>query len=471
MHRSSQDVPTLADRRRQSAHVLLFVVLLGGGAPGCAALTNPNVDAVPVRLVPPELLAPSHDADQTIPLTLLGQPEPPEYQLAPGDVLGVHVDGVLGDHNQPLAAHVPPLVQIRDQRHLPPALGYPLPVQADGTVALPLDGNVKVQGLTLRQAAAAIRKVYVDEQKIKAETDRVIVTLLTSRQEHIIVFRQEAANLLIGPEGVTSGTKRGTGQEVDLPAYENDVLHALALTGGLPGLDAYNEIVIYRNCFRTQAGRQEFLQGLEAKALEHAPLALVPGAQAIHIPLRLPPGVPLPVRPEDVILQTGDVVYIEGRDRELFYTAGLLPPGAHVLPRDHDLDVIEAISQVHGPLVNGAFAVSNLSGAVIAPGIGNPSPSLLVVLRKAPHGGRVPIQVDLSRALRDPRESIRVQAGDVLILQEKPQEALARYFYQTLMNFNLIWTPIHSRFATGVLDVSAPDRLPSRLGTVTIPQQ
>jgi hypothetical protein len=96
---------------------------------------------------------------------------------------------------------------------------------------------------------------------------------------------------------------------------------------------------------------------------------------------------------------------------------------------------------------------------------------LLVVLRKAPHGGRVPIQVDLSRALRDPRESIRVQAGDVLILQEKPQEALARYFYQTLMNFNLIWTPIHSRFATGVLDVSAPDRLPSRLGTVTIPQQ
>ena len=34
------------------------------------------------------------------------------------------------------------------------------------------------------------------------------------------------------------GTRRGTGFALDLPAYENDVLNALAQTGGFPGTDA-----------------------------------------------------------------------------------------------------------------------------------------------------------------------------------------------------------------------------------------
>ena len=464
MHSSSQNAPVFTNRGRRLA-LVLGVALFLGGAPGCAALTNPVADAVPVRHVPPEFLAVPRDAEQTIPLTLLGQQRPATYLLAPGDVLGVYVEGFLGEKNQPLPFHVAPLVQFRDQRRLPPALGYPLVVQDDGTVVLPLVGPVAVRGITVAQATMAIRKAYVDKQLLKPEADRVLVSLLDERQQHVVVFREEAANLLIGPEGVTSGSKRGTGHDVDLPAYENDVLHALSRTGGLPGLDAYNEIVIFRNCFQDGAEREAIRKGLETRS----PQGLSsPGVQAIHIPLRLPPGVPLPIRPEDVVLRTGDVVYLEGRERDVFYTAGLLPPGAHSLPRDHDLDVIAAISQVHGPLVNGAFAVSNLSGALIAPGIGNPSPSLLVVVRRTPHGGQLPILVDLDRALRDPRERILVQAGDVLLLQEKPEEALVRYFTQTFLNFNLLWTPIHSQFATGVLDISAPDRLPTRLGTVNL---
>jgi protein involved in polysaccharide export with SLBB domain len=466
--------PDAAWRRRVTLspfHLVTLSLLALGGAPGCAAVTNPVADAVPVRLLPPEFLAPPRDGEHTVPLTLLGQPQPADYRLAAGDVLGVYVDGFLGERTQPLPMHVAPLVQVRDQRRLPPALGYPLVVQDDGKIMLPMVGAVSVQGMTVNQAAAAIRKAYLDAEKIKADVDRVVVTLLNPRQQHVIVFRQEAANLLIGPEGVTSGTKRGTGQEVDLPAYENDVLHALAVSGGLPGLDAYDEVIIYRHCFRDGSGREAVRLGMEAQQPGHAALALGPGVQAVHIPLRLPPGAPLPVRPEDVVLHTGDVVFLEGRDREVFYTAGLLPPGAHVLPRDYDLDVVSAISQVHGPLVNGGFAVSNLSGALIAPGFGAPSPSLLTVIRKTPHGGQVPIQVDLDRALCDARERILVQAGDVLILQEKPEQALARWFTQVFLNFNLVWEPFHSRFATGVIDVAAPDRLPSRVGTVTIPQQ
>ena len=35
---------------------------------------------------------------------------------------------------------------------------------------------------------------------------------------------------------------------------------------------------------------------------------------------------------------------IEGREREVFYTGGLLPGGEWPLPRDYDLDVLGAIA-------------------------------------------------------------------------------------------------------------------------------
>src|SRR5262249_62361331 len=123
----------------------------------------------------------------------------------------------------------------------------------------------------------------------------------------------------------------------------------------------------------------------------------------------------------------------------------------------------EAMRGARGPHVEGAFAVSTLAGNLIAPGVGGPSPSVLVVLRKRPGGGRLPIRVDLNRAFRDPRECLRVQPGDVLILQEKPSEALARYFNQTFFNFSLAWQVLRSSTATGVIDVSATERIPARI--------
>jgi hypothetical protein len=178
------------------------------------------------------------------------------------------------------------------------------------------------------------------------------------------------------------------------------------------------------------------------------------------------PGSPLPFGPNDVVLQTGDVVFLEARDEQVFFTGGLLPPGQYILPRDQDLDVVEAVSRVRGPLFNGAFGGSNLSGALIQPGIGNPSPSLLVVLRRTPGGGQVPIVVDLREALKHPEERILVKAGDVLMLQERPGEAVARYMSQTFLNFDVAWEFLHSAHSSGVMDVAAPERLPQRVFTI-----
>ena len=77
------------------------------------------------------------------------------------------------------------------------------------------------------------------------------------------------------------------------------------------------------------------------------------------------------------------------------------------------------------------YLLTHITGNLLGTGLGNPSPSLVVVLRKTAGGGQIPIKVDLNRALCDPRERILVQPGDLLILQETPCEAFVRYLSLT----------------------------------------
>jgi hypothetical protein len=438
-------------------------------ASGCAAVTNPVADGIPVRLLPPELIAPTKECSQTIPLNALRQPPPGAYRLDTGDVLGVFVDGFLGDRLIPLPVLPGPTSGPQEQRRFPPGAGYPVPVQEDGTIALPSVPKLAVRGLTVGEAREAIRDLYLKKELIRADNERVVVTLLHPRQYAVLVFRQEAQSFQASPDGPVPVSRRGTGHLLDLPAYENDVLHALARTGGLPGLDAYNEVIIFRDCFHDAQHRLDVMQQLEAIRPGADPTALIGwGGDVVRIPLRLPAGVPLPFRPVDILLRTGDVVFLEARDEEIFFTGGLLIPGRHVLPRDRDLDVIEAITQTHGPFYNGAFGGSNLSGNLVQPGLGSPSSSLLVVLRRVPGRGQVPIAVDLREALRHPQERLVVRAGDVLLLQDKPGEAVARYFTQSFLNFDLFWTAFRSKTGAGVFDIAAPDRLPGRVGSFSI---
>jgi protein involved in polysaccharide export with SLBB domain len=413
-------------------------------------MTNPVADGIPVRRLPPEFMGRFRDETQTIPLTLLGQKPPAVYRLGPGDTLGVWVESVLGDRTQQLP------VTTSDLPQFPPVIGYPISVREDGTISLPLVDPIRVDGLSIIEAENAIRQAYIAKEILKKGNERVIVTLVRRRVYHVLVMRQETGNFTSGPEGrtVVSAplTKQGVGQVLELPAFENDVLNALARSGGLPGLDAYDAIRVERAAFQLDAtGGPRYKP--DGAALAHAPASGRP--PVLVIPLRTKPGDLPPIRPEDVILDSGDVVFVEERNLEYFYTGGLLPPGEFTLPRDRDLDVVEAISFVKGPLVNGAFGGSNLSGQLIQNGIGGPSPSLLTVLRRLPNGGEIRIRVDLNRALRDPRERIVVQPKDVLILQETPSEAFARYFDEKF-NFLSVFQVFHSKHTSGTITVNVP---------------
>jgi hypothetical protein len=447
--------------RRAFGRLLLAFAWLAVFLSGCAALTNPVADGVRARTLPPEFLGERRDEEKPVPLYLLRQPPPRVYRLDAGDVLGIWIEGVLGDRNQPVPVHY------SDQGNLPPALGFPIPVREDGTILLPLVPAITVRGLTIEESHEAIRLAYTAKKQIlQPGRDRILVTLQRPRQYNVLVVREDGATASAGPVfatgitvasgGSTGSLKRGTGAALNLAAYENDVLTALARTGGLPGLDAVNEVVILRGGMMAPEQWPTVMPNVDAEQGDcslgyNAGLA----GKTIRIPLRLRPGEPIPFRPEDVVLHNGDIVYIQAREAELFYTGGLLPAGENILPRDYDLDVVEAVARVRGPLINGGLNQNNFTGQVFAAGIGFPSPSLLSVVRKTRGGGQVVIRVDLNRALRDPRERILVKAGDVLILQETPQEALARYF-TTVFRFNFLGTVINHRDAQGTTTLSLP---------------
>lgn len=109
---------------------------------GCAALRP--LDGMPARYMPESLKGPSRSGRKTINLSLLSQTQPPEYLIDSGDVLGIYIDKVLG---QPDA--LPP-VHFSENKQVPPTMGYPIPVRADGTISLPLlSVPVQVAGLDL----------------------------------------------------------------------------------------------------------------------------------------------------------------------------------------------------------------------------------------------------------------------------------------------------------------------------------
>lgn len=432
---------------------------------GCASLTNPVANGIPVRLLPEELHAPSREGFEQIPLTLLRQPPPQEFRLGPGDTLGVYIDGVLG------SSETPPPVNLPSTPELPPSIGYPIPIRSDGAITLPLVGPLQVAGLTIDEAEQKVIKAYTEpqagappgeDQGFLRQDTQILVTLMRPRHIRVLVVREDSQQQqvslrnesLIGlgtTETTIGGGYRGVGQVLELPAYENDVLNALARTGGLPGLETTQEVVIQRGYWNQpgQAGGAGPTDSSDAAQRTASP------PRVIRIPLRVRPGEPIRFGPQDVLLQSGDIVTVRGRQPEFFYTGGLLPAAEHPLPNDYNLTVLEAVMKARGPLFNGGLNTSNLNGAVIGFGIGNPSPNLLSVLRETPGGGQVIIRVDLDEAARDPRQDLLVQAGDVLILQEAPDQAVTRYL-TTILRLDFSGLFVNRSDAQGAVSVSAP---------------
>lgn len=459
--RTPQQVePAPPQVRHHLMHLLLTILLVAGS--GCAALTNPVANGVPVRRLPPELLGGSREALQPIALNLLRQPPPAVYRLDARDVLGIYIEGVLGAKDQPIP------IRVVGQSDLPPALGYPVVVREDGTLSLPLIEPLRVQGMTVEEAEDAVRKAYTETKEIlKPGRERIIVTLMQPRTYSVLVVREDggtgAGNTPVnfgsftGSAEIVGTRHRGTGFTLELPAYENDLLNALTRSGGLPGLDAQNEVLVYRGS-QTPGRKPRSLPGQPGEPANPEALltdSAAKGVPIVRVPLRLPPGEAAPFKPDEILLYTGDIVYVPIRKTEVFYTGGLLVSGQYPLPRDYDLDVVSAIAVVRGSLINGGQNSNNFTGTTGSSGIGLPNPSLVSIVRRTPGGGQFTIRVDLNRALQDPRERILIQPNDLIIVQNTIGEAVAQYF-NSIFQLDFLGTIIRHKDALATTTITAP---------------
>lgn len=422
--------------------------LLATSLTGCSALTQP-IDGVPADRLPSQFFAEPKNDLVPVDISLLTLEPPREYLIGPGDILGVYIEGVL-PFNPPDSPPQPPPVNFPDaESTLPPSIGYPIAVQEDGSLALPLIEPLNVDGLTLEQVRDAIRDAYIDNDILRPEKARPIVTIIQERTVNVVVVREDgggAGGLSLNQAGtafIRGGSDRSaSGGLVKLRAYQNDILHALVETGGLPGLNAKNQVKVLRASRTNKGAREDFLAKFRAQreAAKLDPCACLPklpeDPSILKIPLRLPPGESPNLTQEQITLQEGDIVYIESRETEVYYTGGLLPGGEFPLPRDYDLDVLGAMAMagqgVYGSTRQSSGGLGGLGGAVATI-----PPGRLFILRNTDCNGQVAIEVDLTKAINDPRSRPLVQAGDTLILQYKCEEELLNFGLGTFFTYGI----------------------------------
>ena len=567
-------------------------------AAGCAGFCP--IPGRAVENVDPALLASARPRTpaRTIDPGLLGQPRPRAHVVDSGDVLGVFIEGVLGTEEEgppvtaPIQLDANGLVQVVRSA---PDVGYPITVAQDGTITLPQSRPINVRGMTLGEVRAELRRVYVEgeDSTLKEGREKIVVTLQKPRTVRVLVVRKdrEAEPQFVQPPDyrrVEDG--RGSGVLVELPIYENDVIHAIVASGGMPSQDAENAVRVVRaggawaglgpvdqelcpgwstavrrplpafghsTASNPAAGpivqasavaghsvggvvgaqptmtirSQGFADatppmlafgsggackpslfgpgcggggcdagGCDAGTCDSIPraarrgdcrkpalfgggrcrdagcdaggcdgfaggwssgvaggfgggfasvghggdysLPVVSGPVAFDagpycdmtidnphvrlIPLTLLPGECVPFDRCDVLLRDGDIVFVESRAKEFFYTSGLLGGGKYPLPRDEDLDLLDAIALVDSQQrvvpTRAVGGVSSLNQDVTV------GASRVVVFREAPGGRTVPIRLNLNEIKRNPNKSILIQPGDRVYLQYTRLEALAAGF-------------------------------------------
>jgi len=317
-----------------------------------------------------------------------------------------------------------------------PSIGVPIQVSDEGVISLPVIGAITVVGLTVQQTVDKLVQAITEKEVVQKGREYVHVSVVRPRVSRIVVVREEAQTSVPVAIARTSSViaKRGSAQVVDLPAFENDVLHALTATGGMPGVDAMDEVWILR---REQLGDSTAQSVIDQSLEGQDPVELIScvpaAATAKRIPLWTRNGESPSFTQQDVLLEEGDIIYLRARQREVFFTGGLIVGSEIPLPRDHDIDILEAIAianaSVGGP--NGASGQLFRAGS----GIGNIlPPTRATVLRKMPNGQQVAIRVDLSKAMRDPLQRIVIHPGDFIMLYFKPGEQV---FNSTLNYVNV----------------------------------
>ena len=443
-------------RRRFTFACLIAMTLVT--ATGCTSLFTP-ITGIPASQLPDELLGIRRSDFVSVPVVMLARKQDDNYLLDKGDIVGIYIDGIL-PFSTPSSVPIPPPVNYSDANsNVPPSIGYPIPVQEGGIINLPLLKPFSVRGMTVAELRDEISKQYHEKDFLRSEESYPVVSLISKRQNSVTVIRSNTG-AAIGADGTAAG------YTLKLDADRNDVLTALTQSGGLPGFNEKNELVIFKTSRMPAHLRSEIMAqlmsqggatggcglngmpagaGISMNGLSPEHLMIDDGMiendttkdkWVVRIPLRVPPGNFPHIPQSDIILDDGDILYVESRETELYYTGGLLQNGQHPIPRDYDLDVVGAIA-LAGKTIGSREGGGGGGGLGGVQALGGPSPTLLYIIRKMPCGRTFNIIVDLQVAVNNSHENILVQPGDTLILRYKPHEELLNFGIGTFFTYGI----------------------------------
>jgi polysaccharide export outer membrane protein len=324
--------------------------------------------------LPHELQAPPTTSSYHENIAQLARSLPPPEVIQPGDLLELLLLPYSGDNS---------------------SKPIPIRVSDQGSIQVPLVGNIFVAGLSVAEAESAIARAA--QERGIYQNPVVVLTIKKPRSNRITVLGA------VRKEGV-----------YELPIAQSTLLDALVAAGNLSE-DADARIEIYRS--RTVATRKSnsvlnvsaSTSSVSSKFDDSESQPAGSATEAVVVDL-----AKLGAKGGDAyLLEDGDIVIVPRRLKQSVYVLGLVNrPGKIDLPPDQELYLLDALAMAGG-------RSSELADRVE------------ILRHRSSTGEPVRIMASVREAKRNPDANIRLAPGDVISVEDTPitmLERMLRYF-------------------------------------------
>ncbi len=122
--------------------------------------------------------------------------------VEPGDTLAIYIEGILPFTPPNGSVTPPPVLQVDNH---PPATGYPIQVDMNGDITMPLAGQIRVAGKTVIEVREMIREEYLKRKILKEDGTRVLAPLVS-------IFLKHGEVAMVSRNGVNSKQSTPTRQ-------------------------------------------------------------------------------------------------------------------------------------------------------------------------------------------------------------------------------------------------------------------
>jgi len=363
-------MPVHRSRVLRLSWLTAVLLLLSGAGSGCATLSSNHFYA---HDLPAEYIAPTNDNPQLIDFTKLSGATGNSEIIGAGDVLDVSISANLNSKD---------------------LFTFASRVGEDGQANLSLVGPVRLAGMELEDAEAAITQACIDRGLFVAP--HVTVTTRRKKTNRIMVV----------------GAVKSPGLK-NIPIGESDLLSVLFHAGGLAD-DAGTSVEI-----RNVLNREEAMSRIAGIASGPGHVRQTGYSVTNETPKSMKIDLVSAAREGTNAYYVGDggVVMVEKRDPKAVHVLGLVrKPGRFDFPVTQDLYVLDAL------------ALAGHTTSQVAD-------KIYVIRQMQDTSDPAVIRLSISRAKQDPSHNVRLAPGDIISVEHTPATILLEAL--TLVRFGL----------------------------------